>query len=192
MKKTSLAGTTKHLILSLHGHNNTSYLIYARLPRESTLTQQNILSLLRFDWLLLRLGKAHNILCSLRFQRLVRLVSLQQFNTSYLNYALKGSSYDMTGSNACPDPPPNGSQGVLLQKKNVFPKFLWKSDLIKAKKGSFVYKISDDYRSVYIYIYIRCSCLGNRVWGIVDNQNGYISSIVKTRHNAPICYTLDH
>ena len=188
MKQTSLAGTTKHLILSLHGHNNTSYLIYARLPRESTLTQQNILSLLRFDWLLLRLGKAHNILCSLRFQRLVRLVSLQQFNTSYLNYALKGSSYDMTGSNACPDPPPNGSQGVLLQKKSVFPTCLWKSDLIKAKKGSFVYKISDDYRSVYI----RCSCLGNRVWGIVDNQNGYISSIVNTRHNAPICYTLDH
>ena len=187
MKKKSLAGTTKHLILSLHGHNNTSYLIYARLPRESTLTQQNILSLLRFDWLLLRLGKAHNILCSLRFQRLVRLVSLQQFNTSYLNYALKGSSYDMAGSNACPDPPPNGSQGVLLQtKKNVFPTFLWKRDLIKAKKGSFVYKISDDYRSVYIYTLLVSgeSCLGHR------RQSKRIYFI--DRENAPQCFYMLH
>ena len=112
-------------------------------------------------------------------------MSLQQFNTSYLNYALKGSSYDLTGSNACPDPPPNGSQGVLLQKKNVFPTCLWKSDLMKAKKGSFVYKISDDYRSVYIYV--------ARVWGIVFGA----SSTNKTdkiidRENAPQCCYMLH
>ena len=151
--------TTIHLILftlvclvSLHWHNKTSYLCYVLI------------------------GSSYD---------------LERLTTSYVLYAFKGScaswvynsSTHLISITRWKAPLttwlapmrvqirlPMGHKVYSYKKKSVFPTCLWKSDLMKAKKGSFVYKISDDYRSVYI----RCSCLGNRVWGIVDKQNGYI------------------
>ena len=82
---------------------------------------------------------------------------------------------------------------TLTKKKTYFLRFCGKVTWWRPKRGHLFIKSQTIIAAyIYIYIYIRCSCLGNRVWGIVDNQNGYMSSIVKTRHNAPICYTLDN